>query len=164
MKRINIIFTAINIFIIAVMLIQIGIAYEGAKHNYISVGPFIVFTYALLYIPFLILANVIWRVIRRKKTEAAEAEEELPLEETPVSNVLTREEALRWLVNIIAVALNVLIIVLLLIHTAYEMSRIDTRMTFWGELFGSMWIYYIIPFTLVNDAWFVVRMNLKKAN
>ncbi len=50
----------------------------------------------------------------------------------------------------------------MLIHNTNYMRVIDTRLTFWGELFGTMWIYYIIPFVLVNDAWVVTRMNLKK--
>lgn len=161
MKRINIIFTAINIFIIAVMLIQIGIAYAGATQHHLSAPPAVVFAFAILYIPPLILINIIWRVVRRKKAG------ELPPEETPVSNFLTREDALRWLVNIIAVALNILIIVIMLIHNTNEM-RNYTGLTFWDkfwdELFGMTCIYGIIPFVLVNDAWVVIRMNLKKAN
>ncbi len=70
-----------------------------------------------------------------------------------------------WFVNIIAVALNILIIVIMLIINTNEM-RNYTGLTFWDkfwdEFFGMTCIYGIIPFVLVNDAWVATRMNLKK--
>ncbi len=57
MKRVNIVFTSINILVIATMLIQIGISYYGAKHatGINSAPPAVVFAFAILYIPPLIL-------------------------------------------------------------------------------------------------------------
>lgn len=156
MKRTNIIFTSINILVIATMLIHIGICYFNF-HTF-NVGPSIVFLYALVYIPPLILINVIWRVVRRKKSGG------LPPEETPAANVLARNAVGARLVNIIAIALNILIVVMVLIYNANYMREVDTRMSYFEELIGNNWIYGIIPFILVNDAWVVVRMNLKRAN
>lgn len=142
------------------MLVWVVTSYVGEKHStgINSAPPSIVFIYAVLYIPPLILINIIWRSVRRKK------EEQLPVSEAPAENVLARNAARVRLVNIIAITLNILIIVMVLIFNANYMHRVDTRMSFFQELVDYNWIYGIVPFVLVNDVWVVIRMNLKKAN
>lgn len=154
MKRINIIFTSINILTIATMLIQIGICYFS--DGYVSASPSVSFIYAVLYIPPLVLINVMWKVICRKK----EVQTQFP--ETPASNVLARDMVWTKRVNIIFIALNIMTVAAMLIHDLIDIQ--GQNLSFTQNLFGFIWIYYIIPLILINDAWFVIHMNMKKTN
>ena len=154
MKRINTIFTALNVLVAAVMLIQIGICYFS--EGYVSALPSVSFIYAVLYIPPLVLINVIWKVIRKKKEVRVQSAE------MPVSNSLARDTAWLKRVNIICIMLDVLLVATMLIHNAIDICETSPNLSFFNNLVGSTWVYYTVPFVLINDAWVVVYMNMKE--
>lgn len=82
--------------------------------------------------------------------------------ETPASNVLARDMAWTKRVNIIFIALNIMTVAAMLIHDLIDIQ--GQNLSFIQNLFGFIWIYYIIPLILINDAWIVIRMNMKKTN
>lgn len=158
MNRINKIFTSLNILTAAVMLVHIGIAYNKAYYNHFSAPPSASFIYALLYIPFLILINVIWIIwksVRGKK-------ENPPTAENAVSKASARDADRAKRANFAFIILNILVFVVMLIHNRNNIQ--GQNLSFFQNLFGFIWVYYIIPLILINDAWVVARMNMKRVN
>ena len=143
MKRVTIAFTIINILVILVMLVNI--AFEYNKPGYVSVSPSICVIYSILYVPPLILINLVFRAVCRVKIRQAP-------DCVQVSKDSDRKTVSEKHINIIFLLLDILILAVMMIHIfVFRENGID---------FDKV-IYYFIPLIIVNDAWFVVHMRLK---
>lgn len=148
MKRVNTIFTMLNIFIIASMLIYISIEYSMQHY---SAPPSLEFIKAVLFIPPLLTINILWQIIRRKIGRKNNE----PIQSTP--NDFEHNAKVIRCVNIVFIAINLLIVVTMLLHIfvfsnffEYTSSKFDVV------------IFYIIPLMLTNDTWYVIYMNKKQ--
>ena len=146
MKRINTVFTTINILAVLGMLIHMGILYHNVKT--VSAPRAIVFTGALAYVLPLLLFNLIWAVIQDKKGKQADA-----------NNVPVRGAARSRLVNIVFIALNIAVVAIMAIHNGFDIRSGGN--SYFQNLIGWIWVLYIIPLIVINDAWAVVSMNMK---
>lgn len=142
-KRINILFTTLNILVIAGMLIHIAICYNNFGKNVndiVNVPVDIVFLWSLAYILPLLLLNAIWDLVRKissKKGEQADS---------PSADVLARAAARSRIVNIVFLVFNAVIVVIMVIS---------------GNLMASP---YGVTLVTLNTAWCVIHMNIKKTD
>ena len=150
MKRINTVFTTINILAVLGMLIHMGILYNNA--HTISAPRAIVFTGALVYILPLMLLNLIWAliqkiVIQKGKTDMLSAD------------VPARTADRSRHIKIVFIALNAMVFVIMAIHNGFDIRAGGN--SYFQNLIGWIWILYIIPLIVINNAWVVVSMNMK---
>lgn len=142
-KRINILFTTLNILVIAGMLIHIAICYNNFGKNVndiVNVPVDVVFLWSLAYILPLLLLNAIWDLVRKissKKGEQADS---------PSADVLARAAARSKIVNIVFLVFNAVLAVIMLIS---------------GNLMASP---YGVTLVTLNTAWCVIHMNIKKTD
>lgn len=142
-KRINILFTTLNILVIAGMLIHIAICYNNFGKNVndiVNVPVDVVFLWSLAYILPLLLLNAIWDLVRKissKKGEQADS---------PSADVLARAAARSKIVNIVFLVFNAVIVVIMVIS---------------GNLMASP---YGVTLVTLNTAWCVIHMNIKKTD
>lgn len=142
-KRINILFTTLNILVIAGMFIHMAIAYinfsKDANGSYVPVD--IVFMWSLAYIIPLLLLNLIWDLVRKlagKKRGQADS---------PSADVLARAATRSKIVNIVFLVLNAVIVVIIFLG-----------------LFDLIITSYGVPLITLNTAWCVIHMNIKKTD
>lgn len=149
MKRVNIVFTALNILLVITMLILVGYGYS---HPGLGTPPSAAFMSGCVFVPPLALINGIWLLIRLVRGAVPYS----------ASNG-TDSDYRRWLLparlNSVFILLNILLAAAMTIH-----SIIDTMNTggsivldFIGVIF-----YYSVPVVLINVAWVVVYMNMKE--
>lgn len=143
MKRINNVFTTINAVVFLGMLVHLRIAYSYAIAHHMSAPPQAAFIIGIFYIPVYILINVIWAVVRAAKCKKGMYSD---ISEKSDPNAAARSAAWSKLLNIAGIALNVLLTAAMLIQSSSN---------------GDIWLRYILPFILVNEAWVVVHMNVK---
>lgn len=152
MKRINTVFTTINILAVLGMLIHMGILYYNTQT--ISAPRAVVFTGALVYILPLLLLNLIWSLMQKtagQKGKRAQAD---------LTDVLVRTpDRSKHIINIVFLALNALVIVIMAIHNGFDIRSGGN--SYFQNLFGWIWVLYIIPLIVINNAWVVVSMNMK---
>lgn len=142
-KRINILFTTLNILVIAGMLIHIAICYNNFGKNVnstVNVPVESVFLWSLAYILPLLLLNAIWDLVRKissKKGEQADS---------PSADVLARAAVRSKIVNNVFLVFNTVIVVIMVIS---------------GNLMASP---YGVTLVTLNTAWCVIHMNIKKTD
>lgn len=151
MNRNNIIFTTLNALVVLTMLIHIG--YEHFRPH-LNVPPEAALYLAFLYMPPLVLINGIWLLIRMVRGEALNG----------VSDGAAASDRRRLLLarmNAVFVLLNTLLAAVVTLHGIVYTLRMggSVVLDFLGVMF-----YYGVPLVLIDDAWFVIRMNLKKTN
>lgn len=148
MKRINIIFTAINILIVTAMLILVGYEYFTP---HLSTPPYAAFLAGYFFVPPLVLTNGIWLLISKIRNEVPRS---------ALSG--TDSDYRRWLVsarlNAVFILLNILLAAVITIHGIIYTLREGGAFVL---DFVSVIILYGVPFVLINDAWVVVYMNMK---
>lgn len=150
MKRINTAFTTINILVVLGMLIHMVILYYNTQT--VSAPRAIVFTGALVYILPLILLNLIWSLMQ--KTVGQKGKTDMLSADVPVRNADRSR-----LINIVFIALNVIVVVIMAIHNGFDIQAGGN--SYLQNLIGWIWVLYIIPLIVINDAWAVVSMNMK---
>lgn len=131
------------------MLFHIG--YEHFR-SYLNTPPEAVFYLAFLYIPPLVVLNGIWMLIRMVRSEGL----------SDVLDGVAASERRRMFsvrMNVVFVVLNILLAVAVTIHGIIYTLRTGGSVVL--DFLGVM-LYYSVPLVLINDAWFVVRMNMKK--
>lgn len=151
MKRDNIIFTTLNALVVLTMLIHIG--YERFRPH-LNVPPEAALYLAFLYMPPLVLINGIWLLIRMVRGEALNG----------ISDGTAAAERRRLFLarmNAVFVLLITLLAAVVTLHGIIYTLRTggSVVLDFLGVMF-----YYGIPLVLINDAWFIIRMNVKRAN
>lgn len=142
-KRINILFTTLNILVIAGMLIHIAICYNNFGKNIndiVNVPVDIVFLWSLAYILPLLLLNAIWDLVRKISSKKEEQVD------SPSADVLARAAARSRIVNIVFLVFNAVIVVIMVIS---------------GNLMASP---YGVTLVTLNTAWCVIHMNIKKTD
>ena len=150
MKRVNIVFTALNILVVITMLAQI--CYEHSIPH-ASTPPEAALYIAFLYIFPLILINGIWLLIRLIRGKAPA--------QTPVQNAANeRGDGAGRLrrVNIIFTALNIILSAAIILNTVIYTLREGGSAVL--NLI-SILLYYGVPVVLINDAWVVASANMK---
>lgn len=153
MKRINTVFTTINILAVLGMLIHMGILYYNTQT--ISAPRATVFIGALVYLLPLILFNLIWSLIQKivsQKGKQVQAD-------MPSADVLARTADRSRRINIVFIALNAIVIVIMVIHNGFDIRGGGN--SYFQNLIGWLWVLYIIPLIVINDAWVVISMNKK---
>lgn len=156
-KRINILFTTLNILVIAGMLIHIAICYNNFGKNVndiVNVPVDTVFLLSLAYILPLLLLNAIWDLVRKissKKGEQADS---------PSADVLARAAARSRIVNIVFLVFNAVIVVIMVISTI----RSRGGYLFLPGFFDFMASPYGVTLVTLNTAWCVIHMNIKKTD
>ncbi len=150
MKRVNIVFTALNILVVITMLGQICYEYS-IPHS--STPPEVALYIAFLYIFPLILINGIWLLIRLIRGKATA--------QTPVQNAANeRGDGAGRLrrVNIIFAALNIILSAAIILNTVIYTLREGGSAVL---NLMSVLLYYGVPAVLINDAWVVASANMK---
>ena len=153
MKRINTVFTTINILAVLGMLIDMGIQYYNAQT--VSAPKSIVFIGSLVYILPLLLLNLIWALIQKLVSQKGKRGQD----DMPSANVLARTADRSRHIKTVFIALNVLVVVIMAIHNGFDIRAGGN--SYFQNLIGWIWILYIIPLIVINDAWAVVSMNMK---
>ena len=151
MKRINKIFTMLNILLIFAMLFHIGYAYSHADFHE---PPEIVFYLAFIYMLPLTIINGIWLLIRTVRFgERARVSKRSVSDE---SEMLRSDR-----VNFIFILLNILFAAAIAVHTV--IAALSAGGSYVLSFIGVV-LYYGVPIVLINDAWLVIHMNMKKTN
>ena len=150
MKRINTVFTTINILAVLGMLIHMGILYYNA--HTISAPRAIVFTAALVYILPLMLLNLIWALIQKLVIQKGKTD-------MPSAGVPERTADRARHIKIVFIALNAMVFVIMAIHNGFDIRAGGN--SYFQNLIGWIWILYIVPLIVINNAWVVVSMNMK---
>ncbi len=156
-KRINILFTTLNILVIAGMLIHIAICYNNYGKNVnstVNVPVDFVYLWSLAYILPLLLLNAIWDLVRKissKKGEQADS---------PSADVLARAAARSKIVNIVFLVFNAVIIIIMVISE----NRLREGYFFLPGFFDLMASPYGVTLITLNTAWCVVHMNIKRTD
>ena len=150
MKRVNTVFTTINILAVLGMLIHMGILYYNTQT--ISAPRTIVFTGSLVYVLPLLLLNMIWALMQ--KIASQKGKTDMPSADVPVRTADRSKH-----INIVFIALNALVVVIMAIHNGLDIR--EGGNSYFANLIGWIWVLYIIPLIVINDAWAVVSMNMK---
>lgn len=130
-----------------------GIKYHTVQT--ISAPRSIVFISALVYILPLMLLNLIWLLIQKLVSQKGNRVQA----DMPAADVLVRRSDRSKHINIIFIALNVLVFVIMAIHNGFAIRAGGN--SYFQNLIGVIWIWYIIPLIVINDAWAVASMNMK---
>ena len=146
MKRVNTVFTTINILAVLGMLIHMGILYYTAQT--VSAPRAAVFIAALVYVLPLLLLNLIWAVIQKTVSQK---------ENQVHTDMLSADRSRR--INIVFIALNAMVVVIMAIHNGLDIRAGGN--SYFQNLFGWIWVLYIIPLIVINNAWVVISMNMK---
>lgn len=148
MKRINAVFTAINILVVVVMLVLVGYEYRTV---YLNTPPSAAFLAGCVFIPPLALINGIWLLIRILRGEA-------PCSVLDGADSAGHRQLFSVRLNAVFILLNVLLAAVITIHCIIYTLRTGGSVVL--DFIGIMF-YYSVPVVLINDAWVVIRMNKK---
>lgn len=145
-KIVNIVFTALNVLVLAAVFVMIGYGYF---HPGLSTGPLIGFHLAVLFIPVFIIVNAIWMGIRNNLIQK-------PLHALEYIDSNRRIKFCLDRLNRIFIFLNILLFGVILIRIIIESVRYGS-----ADWINKLFFEHSVFFELINVAWIIFYVNTK---